>query len=337
LYGFCLVLSTRRLSSLHRLSPELGTAKLLVLSVGLVCVLRIMTVLGVAAMNIANVRAHYSLHPTDHHGGGGGGTTQQNQPVQQAFYDEAMTVLFDLPNCIVVSTYILFTLVWAECFLEARHHTESAIQWKRTWLKLYMVFNSALYASQLSMYALVFATTAHRVVRTALYAAITLTNFTAVLLVLGIYFYLGLRFSGFPFRSPHLRDSLNRISYVMSMWSITRLVWGVSTGIVFLKNIELLDDSKTPFQSSLCLLLLFVGCEIMPILALLDHSYSHMLKFEHRRVFHRSALDACDEQNLRRAQQQQQQQQQGGGDDDDDDGDDQQQPFVLAMDRQPNV
>ena len=95
-----------------------------------------MTILGVAAMNMANIRAHYSLQPN----------TSSRGDKTQDFYDEAMTVLFDLPNCIVVSTYILLTLVWAECFLEARFHTENAVYWKRRLLIAIMVFNTLLYA-----------------------------------------------------------------------------------------------------------------------------------------------------------------------------------------------
>jgi hypothetical protein len=184
-YLFCLVLAKRKLSVLHQIRPEMSTKMLLVLSVGLVCVVRVMTLILVAAMNIANVRAHYSLHPTTH----------QAQDKNQGFYDKAMTVLFDLPNCIVVSTYVLLTLVWAECFLESRFHTESVVQWKKTWLIGYMIFNSSLYATQLVLYTCIFFAHKNNVVRTILYAAITGINFTSVLLVLMLYLYVNVRFS----------------------------------------------------------------------------------------------------------------------------------------------
>lgn len=152
---------------------------LLVLSVGLVCLVRIMTLILVATMNIANVRAHYSLQPSEN----------------QGFYDKAMTVLFDLPNCIVVSTYCLLTLVWAECFLESRFHTESVSKWKKRWLLLYIIFNSALYATQLILYMCIFFSPKNNVVRTIIYAAITGINFMSVFLVLVMWVYLSFRFS----------------------------------------------------------------------------------------------------------------------------------------------
>ncbi|KAL3787096.1 hypothetical protein ACHAW5_008882 [Stephanodiscus triporus] len=70
-----------------------------------------MSFVGVIAMDIANVRAHYSLNPaspSSSQNEGGGQPIERNQ----AFYDSSMTVLFDLPNAIVVSTYVLLTLVF---------------------------------------------------------------------------------------------------------------------------------------------------------------------------------------------------------------------------------
>jgi len=86
----------------------LGTKKLLVLSVGLVCIVSIMSFIGVGAMDLANIQAHYSLNPRDEE-------LEDKEDKNQAFCDGAMMVLFDLLNCIVVSTYVLLMLVWAEC------------------------------------------------------------------------------------------------------------------------------------------------------------------------------------------------------------------------------
>lgn len=198
LYIFCLILANRKLAVLHRYRPELSTKKLLLLSIALVSVVRIMTILGVAAMNVANVRAHYKLSPqsssgsdnsADHHDG----VIPRDQ--HQLFYDKSMTVLFDLPNCMVVSTYVLLTLVWAECFVKARLHTESAATLKRTWLIYFMIFNSLLYALQLTLYGSLFLAPPTKMVRSVIYVGITGINFTAVLLVLIFYIYLNIRFS----------------------------------------------------------------------------------------------------------------------------------------------
>jgi Protein of unknown function (DUF1084) len=207
LYCICLQLARHKLKVLSELQPQMTTKKLLILSVLLVSVLRIMTILGVAAMNMANVRAHYSLQPS----------TRPHGDKVQDFYDEAMTVLFDLPNCIVVSTYVLLTLVWAECFLEARFHTENSVYWKQQLLILFMIFNTLLYATQLVLYACVFFAGSNALVRMMLYAAITGINFIAVVLVLSFYVYLNIRFSGFPYRSEEQRASLARVSSVMTL------------------------------------------------------------------------------------------------------------------------
>lgn len=262
LYAVCCRLAHRKFNLLHALEPQMTTKKLLILSVLLASLLRIMTILGVAAMNMANVRAHYSLQPSQHRG-----------DKTQDFYDEAMTVLFDLPNCIVVSTYILITLVWAECFLEARFHTENAAFWKRRLLIMFMIFNTLLYATQLILYACVFFSGSNTLVRFILYAAITGINFTAVVLVLVFYIYLNIRFSGFPYRSDELKASLTRMSTVMTLWSFTRVIWGVATLLVYIHDVELLQDTDTPARSFALLFVVFFVCEILPIVILLDYSY----------------------------------------------------------------
>eukprot|EP00540_Astrosyne_radiata_P017495 CAMPEP_0116841430 /NCGR_PEP_ID=MMETSP0418-20121206/10919_1 /TAXON_ID=1158023 /ORGANISM="Astrosyne radiata, Strain 13vi08-1A" /LENGTH=365 /DNA_ID=CAMNT_0004471853 /DNA_START=33 /DNA_END=1130 /DNA_ORIENTATION=- len=268
LYAFCWILAARKLWALHRLRPQLSTKKLLIVSISVVCAVRIMTILGVAAMNMANVRAHYSLQPI----------SRQSSPQDkdQKFYDNAMTVLFDLPNCIVVSTYVFLTLVWAECFIESRFHTEPMLEWKRRWWLGYTCFNSMLYAAQLILYTCIFLASG-TVLRTIVYAAITGINFSAVSLVLLLYINLQIRFSGFPFRSEDSQLSLQKISNVMTLWSLTRIGWGVATLLVFCYKIELLQDSHTPFWSFVVLFLLLFVCEIIPMIATLDYSYMNMV------------------------------------------------------------
>ena len=165
LYWVCFRLARHKLKVLNNIEPQMTTKKLLILSVLLASVLRIMTILGVAAMNMANVRAHYSLQPN---------SNSHHSDKVQDFYDEAMTVLFDLPNCIVVSTYVLLTLVWAECFLEARFHTENSVYWKQRLLILFMIFNTLLYATQLILYACIFFSTlgSNTLVRVILYLSL---------------------------------------------------------------------------------------------------------------------------------------------------------------------
>ncbi|KAL7540053.1 hypothetical protein ACHAWF_006574 [Thalassiosira exigua] len=91
LYGFTLVLAKRKYAFLRRANPSFDLKKLLVLSAGTACFLRIMSFVGVIAMDIANVRAHYSLNPTSSSPNEDGG-----QPVDrnQSFYDSSMTVIF---------------------------------------------------------------------------------------------------------------------------------------------------------------------------------------------------------------------------------------------------
>lgn len=109
--------------------------------------------LGVIAMDMGNVNAHYSLGelhdvlprymPTTYCAFPDGtspapihSSNADKHPIDinQSFYNSAMAVLFDLPNTIVVSTYALLILVWSECSLLSRFHTESQVRWRKKWL-----------------------------------------------------------------------------------------------------------------------------------------------------------------------------------------------------------
>lgn len=188
LYSFCIILAKRKLSILNRYRPELSTRKFLILSVALVSVVRVMTILSVAWMNVENLRAHYHLSPS---------SSGKDHPRRrhQLFYDKLMTVLFDLPNCMVVSTYVLLTLVWAECFIKARLHPESSDALRKSWLIYFTIFNALLYTLQITLYGSLFLAPPSRMVRNVIYIGISGTNFTAVLLVLIFYVYLNFRFS----------------------------------------------------------------------------------------------------------------------------------------------
>ena len=82
-----------------------------------------MSFVGLSALSIASVQVNYSLS-TDRQNSATPScvslTDDDCYDENQAFYDKAVIVLFDLPEYIIVSTYVLLTMVWAECFLESR-------------------------------------------------------------------------------------------------------------------------------------------------------------------------------------------------------------------------
>ena len=204
LYIWCLVLAIRKLSSLQRVNPDLGLKKLLVVSIILLCLVRIMTFIGVTAMDIANVTAHYSPNPSKYHNdresriGTSTAQFQSSTSDNQNFYDSSMTILFDLPNAIVVSTFVLLTLVWAECFLQSRFHTESMIKWKKRWLMGYTAFNSCLFFGQLTLYILIFwpgTDESVKIVKGVIYAGMIATNLGACIVAAFSYFSLNIRFA----------------------------------------------------------------------------------------------------------------------------------------------
>mmetsp|Transcript_2192 Transcript_2192/g.4789 ORF Transcript_2192/g.4789 Transcript_2192/m.4789 type:complete len:354 (+) Transcript_2192:93-1154(+) len=273
LFLFCLVLAKRKYSFLKRVNPNFDLKKLLILSAATVCFLRVMSFIGVIAMDLANVRAHYSLKPASSHAERD--TANNVHPIEknQAFYDSSMTVLFDLPNAIVISTYVLLTLVWAECSLLSRFHTESTAQWRKRGLILFLIFNTSLYATQIILYILIFLGGVESeqvvIVRNVVNVAMAVINLSAVCLVALLYIYLNISFSGFPYRSQNSKESLRKISNVMLFWSLSRIVWGVAMLLAWIHDIDLLTSQG---GWSLVLFVLLLFCEIVPIIALMDYN-----------------------------------------------------------------
>ena len=274
LFLFCLVLAHRKYTFLKRVNPNFDLKKLLILSAATVCFLRVMSFIGVIAMDLANVRAHYSLKPASHNERD---TTNHNiHPIEknQAFYDSSMTVLFDLPNAIVISTYVLLTLVWAECSLLSRFHTENTAQWRKRGLLLFLVFNTSLYATQIILYILIFMGGVESeqvvIVRTVVCVAMAVINLSAVCLVALLYIYLNVSFSGFPYRSQNSKESLRKISNVMLFWSLSRVVWGISMLLAWIHDIDMLTSQNG--WSPIILFFLLLLCEIIPIIALMDYN-----------------------------------------------------------------
>jgi len=56
-------------------------------------------------------------------------------------------------------------------------------------------------------------------------------------------------------------------------WSFTRVIWGIATLLVYVHNVELLQDTDTPTRSFALLFVVFFICEVVPIVILLNYSY----------------------------------------------------------------
>ncbi len=357
LFLFCLVLAKRKYDYLTRVnngSRRLDTKKLLVLSAATASFLRIMSFVGVIAMDIANVRTHYTLKPATHQRRDHEDDSQQHnshekyqhpEDKNQSFYDSSMTILFDLPNAIVISTYILLTLVWAECSLLSRFHTENSVHWRKKWLIWYMIFNTGLYATQLVLYILIFVSgmesTQVVLVRNVVNVAMAGINFAAVFLVFCLYIYLNVSFSvsevdigtwlfpsfrprshsssftipnsfsihqGFPYRSQSSKEALRKITNVMLLWSLSRMIWGTAMLVIYIKDVDILS-TKSGLEP-LILFLLFIMCEIAPIIVLMDYSFMTIFEFERgatremsslasgRHVIEGDALDVTEDEEV---------------------------------------
>ena len=65
----------------------------------------------------------------------------------------------------------------------------------------------------------------------------------------------------------------------MGLWTLARLAWAISFLVVYINNIELLEDSDTPWWSFI-LLSLYLLCEVVPIYYMLKISFKHVVNLD---------------------------------------------------------
>ncbi|CAM9299921.1 unnamed protein product [Scytosiphon promiscuus] len=263
LYGATFLHAVGKLRMLHGKSHSLDTRKLFAMSVLLLCLTRTMGFATIGALNMQSVgfdgAASYRRSWT-------------NDP-DERFYEKTMLVLFDLPDFMIVSAYTLLAVVWAEAFLQSRRHWLSARVYKRQLLLGYMIFNSALYAGQLVLYTLLFLPSFNKSgVLSLIYIFITSVNLLLPLLLAVLFSYLTCTFSGFPYKSEAARLRMQRVGRVVMLWTVARVVWGISALTAVLEFQRLVGNATSVREQVYALLVvaLFLATELYPLLVALD-------------------------------------------------------------------
>jgi len=64
----------------------------------------------------------------------------------------------------------------------------------------------------------------------------------------------------------------------MAFWSVSRIIWGVSMLVIYIKDVDLLRPGGSGW-SPIILFLLLVLCEIAPIIVLMDYSFMTIFEF----------------------------------------------------------
>jgi hypothetical protein len=128
---------------------------------------------------------------------------------------QALLILFNLPDFVFVSAYVLLALVWAEAFIQSRSHWLSIKQFRRMWLLSYLVFNACLYLGQLVLYTLLFLPHGNQdFLSKIIFLTLCVINFSLPIILLLLFFYLSIMFAGFPYKSRRAPAKLNKISKV---------------------------------------------------------------------------------------------------------------------------
>ncbi|DBA04423.1 TPA: hypothetical protein N0F65_010019 [Lagenidium giganteum] len=240
-----------------------STVQLLILSIALGCLFRTTTFSTLCIFDSQNAAANpYNVdHPYDptlsHVTQGDGwrdGSASSDQVQRDLdFYNKVVAVLFNLPDYLFVSSYILLVLVWAEAFQSSRRHWFSAAEFRRRWMIFYLVFNGALYMMQVVLYSCLFLYDQHGIFKDdksgrlslipeMIFYVVAATDLLLPLIILATWLYLTLSLSGFPFKSPSAQARLRRVGKLAMAWSFGRISYSVITLLTFTQMPPLDED-----------------------------------------------------------------------------------------------
>ncbi|CCI39588.1 unnamed protein product [Albugo candida] len=178
------------------------------------------------------------------------------------FYNKVVAVLFNLPDYLFVSSYLLVVLVWAESFQSSRHHWFSAEQFRRKWMIFYLVFNGALYLAQVFLYMMLFLFDSNgifrdsserrlRVIPEMIFYVVAATDLLLPIIISTTWLYLTLSLSGFPFRSSSTKFRLKRVGRLAMIWSLGRILYSVMTLLTFTRGWFDVNHGKETVQLAL--------------------------------------------------------------------------------------
>lgn len=280
LYGGVLVHALVCLFRGKRKRPSLNTKTLFLLSVTTACWLRLMCFAGFIAVSrpfegSKKRRKEYS--------------SSSSRDLE--FYARAVIVLFDLPDFMLASTYVLLVVVWAECFLGSRRHWLSSRSFKKTWHQAYFCFNVVLYGFQCFIYVTIFGHFGDGV--QLLYVVPAILTVAVPICHFCLYVFLSLRFAGFPTVSKSAARRLRHVTRVTAAWTFSRLAWSAAVSMTFFfdkcdpENPDLNRKKKAACDDRLggttqignvAIIGLFLFTEIWPFALTLDTGLLHLLE-----------------------------------------------------------
>ena len=267
-----------KLSSTH----VLDTRKMLAGSMFLACFLRTCSFITIAVVNRRGYDAGF-------HGSGqataivvqGASGTHRMMGSRLDFFEKSMLVLFDLPDYIIVSSFTLLVLVWAEVFLDSRAHWLSNKDFRRRALLGYMIFNASVYATQLVLYSLLFVPSISiKLLRLLLFCSVATLNFVVPLGFTSLAFYLYFKLSGFPYKGESGRAAVDKTTRVVRWWTAGRIVWAAAALSSAIRD-WLTNFSGSSELYAVSLVFIFTLTELVPFSVALDADFLPILAFAH--------------------------------------------------------
>ncbi|KAG2815282.1 hypothetical protein PC116_g17262 [Phytophthora cactorum] len=197
-----------------------------------------------------------------------GDTAGSHAQEELDFYNKVVAVLFNLPDFLFVSSYLLLVLVWAEAFQSSRRHWFSAAVFRRN---LFLYDTNGIFdhekQDRLS------------VIPAMIFYLVAAADLFLPIIIFSTWLYLTLSLSGFPFKSQSAQLRLQRVGRLVMAWSFGRILYSVMTLLTFTKGWFNVHRENASTQAML-LVVVFIAAELMPIYLTLDKRLLAMLSVE---------------------------------------------------------
>lgn len=247
--------------------------QLFVLSIGLGSIFRCMSFSTLCILDFQQIQSSGSRE-----------RLRQKSSDDLSFYNKIVAILFNMPDYLFVSSYLLLVLVWAESFQSSRRHWFSAQVFRRRWMIFYLIFNACLYSTQLILYALLILfddqdiytdPQGHRLrlITGLIFYCLAAADLALPAIIFVSWIYLTLTLSGFPFKSSAAKDRLTRVGRVAVAWSFGRILYSIMILLTFTRGWFNVNGT----EQSMVLVAVFFSSELIPIYLALDSELLAML------------------------------------------------------------
>lgn len=245
-------------------------------SIAFSCFVRALSFATLSALSLENVDIDQSAPEFDYTGQS---LLSESQRKNVKFYNNAISALFVTGDFTFLSVYMLLVVVTIETLQITRRHLYSNASIRRRWMVTFLALNSMLYMMQICLFLSLFLSSGTgREILKGINIVVALVNFLVpVALILAYWVLTTCVFSGFPYVSAKAQKRWQSLWFLVTAWSVTRVVWGGLAIFSFNAGWSDLFFVKNDWAFAIIVASMFILLELLPIAGVLGVDLNDLL------------------------------------------------------------